>query len=136
MQTVVNISLNGNSYQLEEPGYNQLRTYLERAEARLKDNPDRAEVMGDLEQAIGEKCRGTLSPTRPWSTVAEVGTHHRGDGPGRTGGRETAAGAETSSAAFSAPRQAASRASASTRFAKGRCGAACATASPPTWVST
>ena len=72
MQTVVNISLNGNSYQLEEPGYNQLRTYLERAEARLKDNPDRAEVMADLEQAIGEKCRGTLTPHKTVVTVAEV----------------------------------------------------------------
>ena len=41
----------------KKPGYNQLRAYLERAESRLKDSPDRAEVMADLEQAIGEKCR-------------------------------------------------------------------------------
>ena len=54
MQKVVNISLNGIAYQLEEPGYNELRTYLERAEARLADSPDRAEVMTDLEQAIGD----------------------------------------------------------------------------------
>ena len=48
MQKVVNISLNGNSYQLEEPGYEQLRSYLERAEARLTGSPDRTEVMNDL----------------------------------------------------------------------------------------
>ena len=29
MQKVVSISLNGNSYQLEEPGFDLLRSYLE-----------------------------------------------------------------------------------------------------------
>src|SRR5262245_225941 len=72
MQKVVSISLNGNSYQLEEPGYDQLRNYLERAEARLKDSPDRAEVMADLEQAISEKCRATLSPHKTVVNTTEV----------------------------------------------------------------
>src|SRR3954465_14817813 len=72
MQKVVSISLNGNFYQLEEPGYDQLRAYLERAEARLKDSPDRAEVMGDLEQAISEKCRATLGPHKTVVNTNEV----------------------------------------------------------------
>src|SRR5215468_2097228 len=72
MQKVVNISLNGNSYQLEEPGYDQLRAYLERAESRLKDSPDRAEVMADLEQAIGEKCRAVLGPHKTVVNTPEV----------------------------------------------------------------
>ncbi len=72
MQKVVNISLNGIAYQLEEPGYNQLRTYLERAEARLKDSPDRTEVMNDLEQAIGEKCARVLSPHKTVVNEAEI----------------------------------------------------------------
>jgi phage shock protein PspC (stress-responsive transcriptional regulator) len=72
MQKVVSISLNGNSYQLEEPGYEQLRNYLERAESRLKESPDRAEVMADLEQAISEKCRATLSPHKTVVNTAEV----------------------------------------------------------------
>ena len=72
MQKVVSISLNGNSYQLEEPGFDQLRAYLERAEARLKDSPDRAEVMSDLEQAISEKCRATLGPHKTVVNTAEV----------------------------------------------------------------
>ena len=41
MQKVVSISLNGIAYKLEEPGYNQLRAYHERAESRLKQSPDR-----------------------------------------------------------------------------------------------
>src|SRR6185436_2829923 len=72
MQKVVNISLNGIAYQLEEPGYNQLRVYLERAEARLKDSPDRTEVMNDLEQAIGEKCARVLGPHKTVVNEAEV----------------------------------------------------------------
>lgn len=72
MQKVVSISLNGNSYQLEEPGFDQLRSYLERAESRLKDSPDRAEVMADLEQAISEKCRATLGPHKTVVNTAEV----------------------------------------------------------------
>src|SRR5690349_3357843 len=72
MQKVVSISLNGNSYQLEEPGFEQLRAYLERAESRLRESPDRAEVMGDLEQAISEKCRATLSPHKTVVNTAEV----------------------------------------------------------------
>ena len=72
MQKVVNISLNGIAYQLEEPGYNQLRVYLERAEARLKDSPDRTEVMNDLEQAIGEKCARVLSPHKTVVNEAEI----------------------------------------------------------------
>ncbi len=72
MQKVVSISLNGNSYQLEEPGYEQLRAYLERAESRLKDSPDRAEVMADLEQAVSEKCRSTLGPHKTVVNTAEI----------------------------------------------------------------
>jgi len=72
MQKVVSISLNGNSFQLEEPGFDQLRAYLERAESRLKDSPDRAEVMADLEQAISEKCRATLSPHKTVVNTNEV----------------------------------------------------------------
>ena len=72
MQKVVSISLNGNSYQLEEPGFDQLRAYLERAEARLEDSPDRAEVMADLEQAISEKCRATLGPHKTVVNTTEI----------------------------------------------------------------
>jgi phage shock protein PspC (stress-responsive transcriptional regulator) len=72
MQKVVSISLNGVAYQLEEPGYNDLRVYLERAEARLRDSPDRAEVMADLEQAIGEKCARALGPHKTVVSGAEI----------------------------------------------------------------
>jgi phage shock protein PspC (stress-responsive transcriptional regulator) len=62
MQKVITINLNGNAYQLEESGYNLLTAYLERAEAQLRENSDKAEVVADLEQAIADKCRDCLGP--------------------------------------------------------------------------
>jgi phage shock protein PspC (stress-responsive transcriptional regulator) len=90
MQKVVSISLNGNSYQLEEPGYDQLRVYLERAETRLKDSPDRAEVMADLEQAISEKCRATLGPHKTVVSTLEVERFLAEMGPVETAEEKTA----------------------------------------------
>jgi phage shock protein PspC (stress-responsive transcriptional regulator) len=98
MQKVVNISLNGIAYQLEEPGYNQLRTYLERAESRLKDSPDRSEVMADLEQAIGEKCARALGPHKTVVSEAEVAKIIEEMGPVESP-EEKAAGASPEGAA-------------------------------------
>lgn len=72
MQKVININLNGNAFQLEEGGYDALQEYLARAERELKDNPDRAEIMADLEQAIADKCQKYLGPQKSVVTSAEV----------------------------------------------------------------
>jgi phage shock protein PspC (stress-responsive transcriptional regulator) len=72
MQKVVTINLNGNAYQTDEAGYTALIAYLEGAERSLKDNPDRAEILADLEQAIADKCRGFLGPHKTVVTAAEV----------------------------------------------------------------
>src|SRR5580704_4644712 len=72
MNTVIIINLNGNAFHLEEPGYQSLRTYLERAQAQLKDNPDKAEIMADLEQAIADKCAHFLRPHKNVLSAAEI----------------------------------------------------------------
>ncbi len=72
MQKVVGVNLNGNAYQIEEQGYAALQTYLERAEERLAANPDRGEIVGDLEQAIAEKFAGVLHANKTVVTAAEV----------------------------------------------------------------
>jgi phage shock protein PspC (stress-responsive transcriptional regulator) len=72
MQKVISINLNGNAFQLEEGGYDALQEYLARAERELKDNPDRAEIMADLEQAIADKCQKYLGPNKSVVTSAEV----------------------------------------------------------------
>ena len=72
MERVVTINLNGNPYQLEEPAYDALRAYLSRAQSVLADNPDKAEIIRDLEQAIADKCAGYLSPSKSVVSAAEM----------------------------------------------------------------
>ena len=72
MNTVIIINLNGNAFHLEEPGFKSLQAYLERAQAALKDNPDKVEIMADLEQAIADKCARFLLPHKNVLTAAEI----------------------------------------------------------------
>jgi len=81
MNKVITINLNGNAYPIEEQGYESLLAYLDAAEAQLKGNPDRAEIVSDLEQAIAEKCRNFLNPKKTVVTSAEVDQIIREMGP-------------------------------------------------------
>jgi phage shock protein PspC (stress-responsive transcriptional regulator) len=72
MERVVTINLNGNSYQLEEPAYDALRAYMTRAEAALAANPDKAEIVRDLEQAIADKCSAQLGSNKTVVNAAEM----------------------------------------------------------------
>src|SRR5690242_987067 len=74
MNKVITINLNGNAYQLEEAGYEALRDYLDRAARQLKDNPDRDEIMADIEQAIADKCRAVLSAYRNVVSAQDIKT--------------------------------------------------------------
>ncbi len=64
MNKVIAVNLNGIAYQLEETGYDQLRAYLDGAAATLLGNPDRDEILADIEQAIGDKFRASLDAHR------------------------------------------------------------------------
>jgi phage shock protein PspC (stress-responsive transcriptional regulator) len=97
MNTVIIINLNGNAFHLEEPGYQSLRAYLERAQAALKDNPDKAEIMADLEQAIADKCAHFLQPHKNVLSAAEIGEVLTQMGPVQSE-NAAAAGAAASSA--------------------------------------
>lgn len=72
MQIITSIHLNGKAYQLEEAGYEALSDYLARAEAALKENPDKAEIITDLEQAIGEKCQRYLNVNKDVVRAEEI----------------------------------------------------------------
>jgi phage shock protein PspC (stress-responsive transcriptional regulator) len=93
MQKVISINLNGNAYQLEEPGYEALRAYLERADSRLRANPDCAEIMADLELAIAEKCGRYLGANKTVITTAEIDTIIAEMGPVETPEASAQAGA-------------------------------------------
>lgn len=81
MERVVTINLNGNPYQLEEPAYDALRAYLDRARAALAANPDQGEVIRDLEQAIADKCGSYISPGKTVISANEMNTILQEMGP-------------------------------------------------------
>jgi phage shock protein PspC (stress-responsive transcriptional regulator) len=72
MRKVTTINLNNNAYQIDEDGFEALRAYLEGAERALANNPDRAEILSDLEQAIADKCRLALGPYKTVVSAAEI----------------------------------------------------------------
>ena len=49
--------LNGITLQFDEAAYARLESYLADAARTLEGNPDRAEILADLEQAVAERCR-------------------------------------------------------------------------------
>ncbi len=73
MNKVITINLGGNAYQLEEGGYDILRAYVETAAAQLQGNPDRDEILSDIEGAIGEKFRALLASHKTVVETKEVG---------------------------------------------------------------
>jgi len=55
MNKVITINLNGRAFLLEEGGYEKLQTYLQDSRGRLGQDPDKEEIVKDLEQAVAEK---------------------------------------------------------------------------------
>ena len=92
MQKVISINLNGNAYQLDEGGYEALRAYLAHAEHELEANPDRVEILADLEQAIADKCRKFLGPHKSVVNSSEVEQIVKEMGPIDAAAGEDAAG--------------------------------------------
>ena len=72
MNKVITINLNGVAYQLEEGGYEALREYLDNAARRLEGNPDKDEIIADIEQAIADKFRALLGAHKTVVVTKEV----------------------------------------------------------------
>ena len=103
MQKVITINLNGNAYQIDESGYAALVAYLEGAERQLKDNPDRAEIVADLEQAIAEKCNRCLGSHKTVVAALEVDQIIQEMGPVDGADGKAGAGAGASAGTASRP---------------------------------
>ena len=81
-----------------------MAAYLDRASRALSANPDRAEILADLEQAIADKCdtflgkhKDVILATEALQIIREMGTvQGNGEEGGAAGGSE-AAGAEAAS---------------------------------------
>ncbi len=81
MNKVITINLGGTAWQLEEGGYDALRIYLDTAAARLVGNPDRDEILSDIERAIAEKFRPLLTGFKTVVETREVETVLKQMGP-------------------------------------------------------
>ncbi len=90
MNRVIIINLNGIAYQLEENGYDALRTYLDNASRRLEGNPDQAEIIADIEQAIADKFRAVLGANKNVVMTKEVESALAEMGPVQDGTTEDA----------------------------------------------
>jgi phage shock protein PspC (stress-responsive transcriptional regulator) len=74
MEKTITIGLAGGAqrYRLDEDAYARLSQYLERAEHRLQDDPDRTEVLGDLERSIGDRLSGLVATDDRLLTAADI----------------------------------------------------------------
>lgn len=103
MQTVIQVSLSGHStpFQLEEPAYTALRSYLDGARSRLRRDPDRDEILCDLEQSIGDRLGRLVGSERRIVTHKEVDAVLDQVGAVNAGNGDPGAGAAT----FGRPRR-------------------------------
>jgi len=81
MQKLITVNLDSRLFQLDERAYDALRAYIEHAESQLGANPDRVEIVRDLEQSIAEKLMKPGEPPRTIVTVADVDDVLRQIGP-------------------------------------------------------
>src|SRR5579885_965749 len=81
MRPVISVSLNGRAYQLEDDAHAALAAYLDSAARALACNPDRAEILADLEQAIADKLQRSLSPHKTVIVRSEIEQVVREMGP-------------------------------------------------------
>jgi phage shock protein PspC (stress-responsive transcriptional regulator) len=58
----VTARLNRSTLQFEDSAFDRLQAYLAEASRTLEGNPDRDEIMSDLEQAVANQCAARLRP--------------------------------------------------------------------------
>jgi phage shock protein PspC (stress-responsive transcriptional regulator) len=65
-------TLNRSTLQFEEAAFTRLESYLAEASRTLAGNPDQAEILSDLEQAIADQCTKRLEPGASVVTLAQL----------------------------------------------------------------
>jgi phage shock protein C len=74
MQRTMLITLTGHlePYRLDEAAYARLSGYLDRAARRLQADPDREEIVGDLERSVGDRLSAGVGEADRIVTAAEM----------------------------------------------------------------
>jgi phage shock protein PspC (stress-responsive transcriptional regulator) len=73
MRPVIRLTLNGRELQLEDDAHALVTQYLASAGRALEGNPDRAEILADLEQSIGDKAARFLGGAREVLDREQIG---------------------------------------------------------------
>ena len=68
----VTVTLNRSTLQFDEPAFQRLEQYLADARRTLDGNPDRDEILADLEQAVADQCTRRLPAGATIVTLAEL----------------------------------------------------------------
>ena len=89
MRKVITGNLNGISYQFEEQAFEAVQNYLRNAAASFAANPDRAEILADLEQAIADKCDTFLGKHKTIISIEDAQQVLREMGPVESGSRNS-----------------------------------------------
>ena len=66
------VRLNRSTLQFEEAAYQRLEGYLAEAARTLEGNPDQAEILADLEQAVADQCASRMRADPRVVTLAEL----------------------------------------------------------------
>jgi Putative stress-responsive transcriptional regulator len=72
MEKTISITLNNQSFVIEEDAYNKLSDYLENIKAHCGAGADAAEVIADIENSMAEKLKSNLTPYKEVITSANV----------------------------------------------------------------
>jgi phage shock protein C len=68
----VTARLNRSTLQFEEAAYTRLESYFAEAARTLAGNPDQAEILADLEQAVADQCAKRMRDGQSTVTLAEL----------------------------------------------------------------
>jgi phage shock protein C len=68
----VTATLNRSTLQFDEAAFQRLEQYLADAKRTLEGNPDQAEILGDLEQAVADQCMRRVAQGSSVVTLAEL----------------------------------------------------------------
>ncbi len=69
---VIGLSGHAERYRLDEDAYDRLTRYFDRAAVRLRDDPDQAEIMGDLERSVGDKLAVLIGSSDRLVTSSDI----------------------------------------------------------------
>ena len=70
----ITVSLNRSTVQMDEASFVRLESYLGEASRTLSLNPDRQEILADLEQAIADRCLQRLPAGQTVISLMELET--------------------------------------------------------------